>query len=62
MPIKQNGASVVNDPSPVGSGGVHFSPGKSTLVRHFQNRLIFGPTSGEILVDGEHILRWKLQL
>ena len=29
--------------------------GKSTLVRHF-NRLI-DPTSGEILVDGEDILR-----
>ncbi|UTW09584.1 quaternary amine ABC transporter ATP-binding protein [Pseudomonas benzenivorans] len=33
--------------------------GKSTLVRHF-NRLI-DPTSGEILVDGEDILRYDRQ-
>ncbi|MBC9249346.1 hypothetical protein A9179_03540 [Pseudomonas alcaligenes] len=33
--------------------------GKSTLVRHF-NRLI-DPTSGEILVDGEDILRYSPQ-
>jgi glycine betaine/proline transport system ATP-binding protein len=32
--------------------------GKSTLVRHF-NRLI-DPTSGEILIDGEDILRYDL--
>ncbi|NQD92970.1 glycine betaine/L-proline ABC transporter ATP-binding protein [Pseudomonas sp. CrR25] len=32
--------------------------GKSTLVRHF-NRLI-DPTSGEILVDGEDILRYDM--
>ncbi|NAT17629.1 ABC transporter ATP-binding protein, partial [Pseudomonas syringae pv. actinidifoliorum] len=33
--------------------------GKSTLVRHF-NRLI-DPTSGEILVDGEDILRYDMK-
>ncbi|MBP0945825.1 glycine betaine/L-proline ABC transporter ATP-binding protein [Pseudomonas alliivorans] len=33
--------------------------GKSTLVRHF-NRLI-DPTSGEILVDGEDILRYDME-
>ena len=31
--------------------------GKSTLIRHL-NRLI-EPTSGEVLVDGENILRWN---
>jgi glycine betaine/proline transport system ATP-binding protein len=33
--------------------------GKSTLIRHI-NRLI-DPTSGEVLIDGENILEYKLQ-
>ncbi|KTB55794.1 quaternary amine ABC transporter ATP-binding protein [Pseudomonas syringae] len=55
----------VNDLSlSIGSGEIFVimglsGSGKSTLVRHF-NRLI-DPTSGEILVDGEDILRYDME-
>ena len=55
----------VNDLSlTIGSGEIFVimglsGSGKSTLVRHF-NRLI-DPTSGEILVDGENILRYDME-
>ncbi|AHG38954.1 ABC transporter ATP-binding protein [Pseudomonas syringae CC1557] len=64
--LAQTGCVVgVNDLSlSIGSGEIFVimglsGSGKSTLVRHF-NRLI-DPTSGEILVDGEDILRYDME-
>ncbi|WP_410969385.1 ATP-binding cassette domain-containing protein, partial [Salmonella sp. SAL04284] len=64
--LAQTGCVVgVNDLSlTIGAGEIFVimglsGSGKSTLVRHF-NRLI-DPTSGEILVDGEDILRYDME-
>ncbi|HCR1636233.1 TPA: glycine betaine/L-proline ABC transporter ATP-binding protein [Pseudomonas aeruginosa] len=64
--LAQTGCAVgVNDLSlTIGAGEIFVimglsGSGKSTLVRHF-NRLI-DPTSGEILVDGEDILRYDME-
>ncbi|MFG9885463.1 ATP-binding cassette domain-containing protein, partial [Pseudomonas aeruginosa] len=64
--LAQTGCVVgVNDLSlSIGAGEIFVimglsGSGKSTLVRHF-NRLI-DPTSGEILVDGEDILRYDME-
>ncbi len=64
--LAQTGCVVgVNDLSlSIGAGEIFVimglsGSGKSTLVRHF-NRLI-DPTSGEILVDGEDILRYDIE-
>ena len=64
--LSQTGCVVgVNDLSlSIGSGEIFVimglsGSGKSTLVRHF-NRLI-DPTSGQILVDGEDILKYDME-
>ncbi|MFJ4432531.1 glycine betaine/L-proline ABC transporter ATP-binding protein [Pseudomonas sp. NPDC089395] len=64
--LAQTGCVVgVNDLSlSIGSGEIFVimglsGSGKSTLVRHF-NRLI-DPTSGQILVDGEDILKYDME-